>query len=312
MALRSLIVFTRFNAMVIAGGQWLHDLSLAKHAIICSMFGLARLSGTRTGVFCIGVGPLRRPVSQWLLRCGFGASSLLVTRDEASTALLHKAGRSQAITASDPALHLPTADVAPTADVLISPCAWASFENLYAQDSSEIEASLSEWRTLLLALQERGHSLAVLPTMNPEDEDFAARIIEDQAIEIIDTGPLTPSEVQGHIAKAKHLISMRLHPVIFATNCGVHFVSLNYAAKVRAFCEQAGLGERVVELGQTGWAQDVLARLDLPPIDDTKARAARAEQLLKVNAAYEALLGWLKIDEAPAPASEPEAERSEA
>ena len=312
MALRSLIVFTRFNAIVIAGGQWLHDLSLAKHAIISTMFAVARAAGTQTGVFCVGVGPLKRPISRWLLRRAFGPKSLLVTRDAGSTALLHTCGHPQASTASDPALHLPTAEAPRHADVLISPCAWASFENLYALDSAEIEASLAEWQSVLAELEARGHSIAILPTMNPEDEEFAARIIAGRDIPIIDTHRLTPAEVQGHIATAEHLISMRLHPVIFATNCGVSFVSLNYATKVRAFCEQAGLADRVVELGRKGWAQDVITLLDTAIQDPSGAKAAQAAQRVQVNAAYDRLFSWLNIETNRAPQGGAAAERREA
>ncbi|MEM7752538.1 MAG: glycosyltransferase, partial [Pseudomonadota bacterium] len=142
-ALRGLVVFTGFRAIFISGGQWLHDLSMAKHIVVCSLFAVGRLFQTRTGVFCVGVGPLKRGVSRWLTRQALGRHSLVITRDDASTALLHRSGLAHAGTAADPALLLPTTAVeTPKGRILISVCAWANFENIYAQDPKRIEESL--------------------------------------------------------------------------------------------------------------------------------------------------------------------------
>ena len=121
---RLLLVLTTFKAVVIAGGQWLHDLSLAKHVAVCGIFTFARLFGTGTGVFCIGAGPLRSAFSRRLVRLAFSPSSIVVTRDEELTALLRQCGLRQAQTATDPAIDLQS-QRAPViaASVLISPCA---------------------------------------------------------------------------------------------------------------------------------------------------------------------------------------------
>ena len=298
LAWRSIVVFSRFHALVITGGQWVHDLSLGKHVVISGMFAFARVFGTRTGVFCVGVGPLKRKFSRWLVRRGFGPGALLVTRDAGSTALLHAAGRTQATTAADPALELATTEVEPMdADILISPCAWASFENIYKQNPAEIAASLENWTRLIDGLTAGGHRLAILPTMNPEDAAFAEKIVGERDIPIIDTIPLTPGQVQGHIAAASALISMRLHPVIFASNSGVPFVALNYAEKVSAFCDQAAMGERVIDLTEPNWADAALARLDAESLDAEAVRSARASALSRLDDAYDRLVAWLGLNQ---------------
>ncbi|MCB2059967.1 MAG: glycosyltransferase [Novosphingobium sp.] len=296
-----LMVLARFRAIVIAGGQWLHDLSLAKHIAVCAIFGFARACGTATGVFCIGAGPLRTSISRALLRVAFSGRSLIVTRDEASTRLLRSCGLSQALTASDPAIELASERVSQAPGrILISPCAWSSFENIYALDGTQIDASLANWRRLIAALQERGEHIAILPTMNPEDAAFAKRITAGfDGMEIIDTDRITPAGVQGCIAGAKALISMRLHPVIFASNVGTPFVALNYAGKVRAFCEQAGQCDRLVDLTDGKWASRALDVLDC----ETKPlqAAARARQQALLAEAYRQFFNWLRIDFRPAP-----------
>ncbi len=295
-ALRSLVVFSGFQGIFISGGQWLHDLSLPKHVVVCSLFAIGRLFRTRTGVFCIGVGPLQRKLSRRLTRWALGRRSLVVTRDDASTKLLHDCGLHHAITAADPALLLATSPVSETGNrILISPCAWASFENLYAQDPAKIDQSFQNWAMLVTRLSEDGHELAMLPTMNPEDRAFAEQIARKtgRAINCIETEDLLPSQVQGHIAASSALISMRLHPVIFASNCDTRFVALNYAAKVRAFCKQAGYEDRVIELDDPCWADAVLQKLGQPPEDATEISSHRSAQIASLNSGYQMLEHWL-------------------
>jgi polysaccharide pyruvyl transferase WcaK-like protein len=299
---RLLAVLATFRAVVIAGGQWLHDLSLAKHLAICTMFALARLFGTGTGVFCIGAGPLRSAFSRRLVRLAFSRRSIIVARDEASTSLLRECGLDQAETATDPAIELksdhPRVGPAP---VLVSPCAWSSFENLYTKDDREIEESLGRWRSLLLDLQQRGEQVAILPTMNPEDQQFAARIAAGMdAIEIVDTDRLMPAEIQAMIGAAKALVSMRLHPLVFASNAGTPFVAIAYAKKVRAFCEQSGAASRVLSLDDPHWPAKAIGLLD-EPLDEAAASDARNRQFRSLDHAYSQFFRWLRLEPSRAP-----------
>ncbi|MGE5562868.1 MAG: glycosyltransferase [Bacillota bacterium] len=299
---RLLSVLAGFRAIVIAGGQWLHDLSLAKHAAVCGIFAFARLCRTRTGVFCIGAGPLRRPFSRALVRLAFSRSSLVVTRDEASTALLRDCGLKQAQTATDPAIDLQSSVAAGREGaVLLSPCAWSSFENLYAQDGGEIEESVRRWRKLLRRLQSAGERVAILPTMNPEDAQFAARLTKGlKGIEVIDTDALTPSQVQSVIGQAKALISMRLHPLIFASNVETPFVAIAYAEKVGAYCAQAGAASRLLSIRDADWPSKAGALL-AEPVDERQTSDARNRQARALANAYSEFFRWLDLEPKTAP-----------
>lgn len=101
-----LTVALGFRALVIIGGQWLCDMRLRSHAAISAFLGLARMFGARTGAFFVGIGPMRSCLSRSLLRLGFSRRSLMITRDDASTELLHQCGLAQARTAVDPAIEL--------------------------------------------------------------------------------------------------------------------------------------------------------------------------------------------------------------
>lgn len=297
-AFRLVSVLTWFQGMLIAGGQWLHDLSFPKHLVICAMFGWAKICRTGTGVFCVGVGPLRRKISRRLLRLAFSRKSLMVTRDERSTALLVDCGFSQAVTASDPAIELAGIEApASKGKILISPCAWSSFENIYARNGAEIDKSVELWKKLITTLKERDNAVAFLPTMNPEDTEFAYKIIDGlDGIDVIDTRHLSPQEVQGYIACARALVTMRLHPAIFASNAGTPFVALNYADKVKAFCDQAGFEDRLVDIRSSDWADKALDLLEGDSGLQPRHREMRSAQIGSLAAGYDRLFGWLGLE----------------
>jgi polysaccharide pyruvyl transferase WcaK-like protein len=129
--------------------------------------------------------------------------------------------------------------------------------------------------------------------MNPEDKAIAQRIAGG-GVEIVDTDVMTAREVQLAVGRAGLLISMRLHPVIFASNVATPAIALSYAAKVKAFCDQMGLGDWLIDLEQPDWAQAVLAKVDAA--DAAKFRAAlaahRPAMLGSVEQAFETLFSW--------------------
>ncbi len=299
-ALRALLVVARFRAIVISGGQWLHDLSLPRHAAISALFGIARLCGTRTGVFCIGAGPLRRRISQWLLRRGFGPRSLMILRDDRSCALIREAGLAHAERGADPAIELTSPAREITDAIAVVPCAWAEFENIYDQDAERIDIQKAAWIALIDRIAASGRPVRIIPTMNPEDAHFAetlrARLAEPDRVSILRTEQLLPCEVQAEIGACRALVSMRLHPVIFASNLGVPFVALNYANKVRSYCDHAGLGDWVVSIEGGAWlepAWEILARHLAAPEPRVPKPEGRRELEQKLSMGYAMFETWL-------------------
>ncbi len=305
-ALRALAVFAGFRAVFICGGQWLHDLSLRNHLAIGAMFLVARLCNTRRGVFCIGAGPLRRSVSRWIVRAAFGRSALSVVRDQRSAQLLRDCGLSQTMAAADPALELPTRHTpapswkgaAPT--VALSPCAWATFENLYDQRADLIAASRDRWQSIIAGLLDRGHGVALVPTMNPEDRQFCKSLqgaFAKKDITMIAAEDLGPSEIQGVIEQIGRLVSMRLHPIIFAANSNTPFIALAYADKVREFCLDAGRAEWCVDLTQDSWDRYVLDAFDRQTEALAEAGLKTSESgrnpAASLDDAYRRLFSWL-------------------
>lgn len=295
-AMRALRVFGGFDALFISGGQWLHDLSFARHAAISALFVFGRMCGTQLGVFCIGVGPLKRAVSRRLVRLAFGKRALMVTRDDKSSALLRDCGLTNVHTATDPVILLSSPLAKRDAkSALISPCAWASFANLYDRSDALRQKVEDGLATLTRGLLERGYSPAFLPTMNPEDAEIAARVAARfENVNVIDTDPMSASAVQQCVASAGVLVTMRLHPMIFATNVTTPLVAFDYAAKVRAFASQAGITDQLVPATQEDWAQGLLDALDRSDPEAFRAALAdhRPAQKASLEAAYATLSSW--------------------
>jgi polysaccharide pyruvyl transferase WcaK-like protein/glycosyltransferase involved in cell wall biosynthesis len=317
-----LYVLLTFRAVLFCGGQWIHDLRPAFHAAISGLLTVARLAGTRAGVFCVGSGPLRAAWSRLAVRLAFGRRALIVVRDPASEALYRKMGFPQVKLAVDPALELPAAPQVSSplgggrleqgggqegggsmmrkpSTVGLSPCAWFRFENVYRRDPAVIEDMVAALLRLVEGLRRRGVRVLLIPTMNPEDRRISERLAAaspsgEPAVERLETEALTPSQIQGAIGSLDALISMRLHPAIFALNAGTPFVALDYAQKVAEFCRRAGLGDRLVAL-DGDWGEEALRRLDDFDGEALGRRMAEAHARLaaELESAYEALWAWL-------------------
>ncbi|HYG61834.1 MAG TPA: glycosyltransferase [Thermoanaerobaculia bacterium] len=311
-------VLVTFRAVLFCGGQWIHDLNPAFHAAISGLLAFGRLTGTRMGVFCVGSGPLRAGWSRLAVRLAFGRRALLVVRDPVSADLYRKAGLPQVRLAVDPALELPTSqppDLPEGSTVGLSPCAWFRFENVYRRDPAVIAEMVTVLVRLVDGLRRRGLRVLLVPTMNPEDREICRSLLdalpEDRflrplpPVSLLDTGALTPSQIQGAIAGLGVLISMRLHPVIFAFNVGTPFVALNYAEKVAEFCRRAGLEDRLVQL-DGDWGGESLRRLDASDSEALRRRMAgeHARLAAELEPAYQALWAWLaRPGAAPRPVS---------
>src|SRR5690606_18666289 len=120
-------------------GHWIHDLSRFRNAVIMILLIWARIWGTRTGVFCIGAGPLNSRWSKTLVRFAFTWKSLIVTRDENSREMFEILGFRSPILGADLALEMKAEHVRFDLDpcrprVGIAPCAWFKLENIYKRD----------------------------------------------------------------------------------------------------------------------------------------------------------------------------------
>ena len=295
----------RNTCLVVCGGQWFHDLSLAKHILIVGLFSVARLFGATTGLLGVGVGPLKRSFSRWLMRLAFSNRSYLMVRDEKSRDLLLACGLRSVVIGADLAFELPRPEKKPARNekmrprLGICPCAWGSFDNLYERDRGHVSDTVREFAAITRTVALRGCDIVFLPSMNPEDHEFAGKIInESGAAEncfLTDTREMTAVEFQSEVADLDCLLSMRLHPLIFAFNVSTPFVALNYADKVAQFITQTNRKEFLIDIQSADWSTNTLQAIESALEVETSANVLQEKFQSTLDDCYRQFTKWLAI-----------------
>jgi polysaccharide pyruvyl transferase WcaK-like protein len=250
----------------------------------------------RHGFYAVGAGPLNSRLGRALISRAASRAVHVSVRDEGSRTVLHRAGVEREISVSaDPAVELQSCPDAaarglireagldpdlPT--VAVSPCAWHSMEQYYARQAEpreRVRGVLSELARRVLG--EVGAQVLLVPTMWPEDASVALDVVAQTADDRVGALARQPSgpEAQGVIGMCQALVSMRLHPAIFALNAATPAVTVVYDRKVAAFMKQIGASEFAVPLASFTAERllpDVRRALGAPP--ETRERLAQAHR----------------------------------
>lgn len=289
---------TGFNSTIIAGGQWLHDLKPLNHVIISGVMILSRLTRTKNGFFCIGAGPLTKRFSRSLVKYAFSNTSLKMVRDQRSLELLQQCGLNNITLGVDPVLNMRIENpVSHPKTVALSPCAWMTFDSLYTQDQDIKEKLIFELNHIIQGLEKLSYHILLTPTMNPEDMDICKELLDknhSEWVELLDTPNMTYEEVAAHIGGCDGLVTMRLHPAIFAFVQNIPFISLNYADKVEQFCKDIDHTEYLISL-ENNWGQKVLSRFENIINNKTQIADKFSHSPIKQrgSASLQQLMDWL-------------------
>jgi polysaccharide pyruvyl transferase WcaK-like protein len=171
------------------------------------------------------VGPLSEGGKRAVARALRGVP--VAVRDKASQRLLADLGIEAALTADAALLlELPQQAIQPDAPVLLIPRA----------GYPEITSALLGVAKALVAT---GQPVAAMPIQAGEDgpclEDMKAQL---PALQL--WRPQAPQEALEHVARARYVVSGRLHGLIFAALAGRPFSGLVYDPKVAAFLDESG------------------------------------------------------------------------
>jgi len=242
------------DVLVWAGGYWLHDLNLLVCTTIMGLALLAKILNKKVIFYAVGAGPLKSRWGKFLTSLSLNRVDLISVRDQQSQLVLYRAGIKKRVwVTADPALKLPIISSSRAVQLLktnkipcntpilgISICAWYRMSEYYCQRQANIEKMKSAWSELVEnILQQRKVNIIFIPTMLPEDRDICEgirqKIIANKNRVFVLQGNYTSLEIQAIIGYCKGLISMRLHPLIFAINMKTPVLALNYDAKVQNF-----------------------------------------------------------------------------
>jgi polysaccharide pyruvyl transferase CsaB len=256
------------DALISGGGGLLQDKTSARSLqYYLGVIRLARALGKTVVVYGQSIGPLSPAGEERLARALRGLP--VAVRDRASQKLLDKLGVTSELCA-DPALTLPTPSRPPVEDapVLLVPRGGYPAVN---------EALVQ----LARALAARGHPLATMGIRPVEDEAPIAALVGAVPGMMVWTAG-TPAEALAAIARARHVVSARLHGLILAAAANRSFSGIVYDPKVAAFLEEAGAVPHAPPVDVTSLVEEVeRGAIAHECVAALKARAMRG-------------LGWLE------------------
>ena len=112
--------------------------------------------------------------------------------------------------------------------------------------------------------------------------------------ELLDTRSMTPVDYQRAVGELDYLMSMRLHPLIFAFNTNTPFVAFNYADKVVQFVGQVGEEEKLVDMYKDGWgsrAVELITRKNI--VKPMHNNGSKIEFQYLLDESYQRFERWL-------------------
>ena len=102
-------------------------------------------------------------------------------------------------------------------------------------------------------------------------------------------------EFQSEVADLDCLLSMRLHPLIFAFNVSTPFVALNYADKVAQFITQTNRKEFLIDIQSADWSTNTLQAIESALEVETSANVLQEKFQSTLDDCYRQFTKWLAI-----------------
>ncbi|MGC8669161.1 MAG: polysaccharide pyruvyl transferase CsaB [Chthonomonadales bacterium] len=211
-------------------------------------------------LYAQGVGPLRRPIAQRIVRGVANRAAVVSVRDEASAELLRQIGVRRAVeVTADPAFALPVGDAGPL------------MREFGLERGALLGFALRPWpaqvvpvsafaRMVEVAAQWASAHPVFIPLHPPGDLELAEHIARASQLPVtLIRRRMAPQEGIALIAQMKALAAMRLHALIFAAMAGVPSVTLAYDPKVEAMAKRLEQNERCLPL--RGFDADAAGRL---------------------------------------------------
>lgn len=233
----------RADLLVSGGGSLLQDVtSLRSLLYYLGVMALARRRGVPVFFYAQGVGPLRRPLSRWLVRRAAEAAAGITVRDQTSAALLRELGVREppvAVTA-DPAFALQPEGrgQAGPADHGKRPVLGFAFrpwpgEERWVPAVAEAAGELS---------RRYGAGIRWLVCQPERDRRVALALQAACPVpSVIGEDPETPQEMLAELAACDLVVGARLHALILGVVAGRPVVGVSYDPKVEALLHELGL-----------------------------------------------------------------------
>jgi polysaccharide pyruvyl transferase WcaK-like protein len=275
--------------------------------LLAALIPFARLCGRKVLCFCVGIGPLDRPLGRRITRMICNLSDEVMVREESSRELLESIGvppaRLREIWA-DVAFINPPAPPERGREILaahgIGPHERLLGVNVNAyldkwlgsESTLDRAGFIAEFARALDTVVERCGARVVMVITQVMDlgiaEEIRGRMAHRDRVPVISNRDLSNQEIMAVLGQTSLFAGMRLHSLILAAAMEVPVVPLAYAPKVRHFARMLGLegssfefadfsGERLATALTRAWEEREQARARMvPQVDAAKARARGA------------------------------------
>jgi polysaccharide pyruvyl transferase WcaK-like protein len=275
--------------------------------LLAALIPFARLCGRKVLCFCVGIGPLDRPLGRRITRMICNLSDEVMVREESSRELLESIGvppaRLREIWA-DVAFINPPAPPERGREILaahgVGPHERLLGVNVNAyldkwlgsESTLDRAGFIAEFARALDTVVERCGARVVMVITQVMDlgiaEEIRERMAHRERVPVISNRDLSNQEIMAVLGETSLFAGMRLHSLILAAAMEVPVVPLAYAPKVRHFARMLGLegssfefagfsGERLATALTRSWEEREQTRARMvPQVDAAKARARGA------------------------------------
>lgn len=244
------------DLLISGGGSLLQDTTSLRSLVY--YLWIARMAfqlGKPVMFYAQGMGPLRRPISKFLVKLVANRAAYLTVRDEPSARLLQQIGvkNPNLEVTADPAFALaPQSDTSVQALFRRYAIGWEEPKIGVALRpwGTDKEAAQKKYADLLIELNRRTNcSVILVPMHSADDIAFAQEVARhtgqaDRFPVIAEECP--PELLLGALGKMQAVVAMRLHALIFAARMGVPPYAIAYDPKVGNLMERLGLADAMV------------------------------------------------------------------
>ena len=173
----------------------------------------------------MGIGPLKRKISEFLVKRALLRSDYVSLRDRQSYDWAVKRGIEKAVLSADASFLLtPPAPMERKREIGVSLRSWRGLK-------------IEELKNFLLEIIKNGYNITFI-LFNPEDREISRLFISEIGGNLLE--PQSPREALELLAGMEATIAMRLHCAILSTIAGTPFLAISYDPKVQSFAEEMG------------------------------------------------------------------------
>lgn len=235
----------RTSLLISGGGSLIQDVTSDKSlTYYLAIIKLAQRAGAKVMMYANGIGPVKNKHNYAKIKAALSDVDLITLREESSESELKKIGvkNDNIMITADPAFTLkPTTDetvnsiliktgLSPDSDfICISVRPW----NTINSEFEKIIAAAAEY-----AKDKYGLPSVFIPMQCPKDIPLSSRIVKKlPGTAYMAPENLTPPEIIGLAKRAKIVVGMRLHILIYAAAVNTPIIGLIYDPKVKSVME---------------------------------------------------------------------------